>query len=176
MTTININININSSTSEMALNMFRDNFAHNVKVMCDLMKDMMVKVHGDVEFMRASCRPENKDLDLLLEMLDAKSCELIKENHVKIEEVRALFESECGCGIHHNFFDFVWYSANFEKLKSVPNGINAFVKCAMILNEHYEQFAKKVEDFTVNGMSLVNMANYTAMLRNLGTAALRLGL
>ena len=46
----------------------------------------------------------------------------------------------------------------------------------MILNEHYEQFAKKVEDYTVNGMSLVNMANYTAMLRNMGTAARRLGL
>lgn len=172
MTTININININSSTSEMALNMFRDNFAHNVKVMCDLMKDMMVKVQGDVEFMRASC--QNKDLDMLWEMMYTKSCELINENHVKTEEVRALFESECG--IHHNFFDFVWYSANFEKLKSVPNGFNAFVKCAMILNEHYEQFAKKVEDYTVNGMSLVNMANYTAMLRNMGTAALRLGL
>lgn len=109
MTTININININSSTSEKALNMFRDNFAHNVKVMCDLMKDMMVKVQGDVEFIVASC--QNKDLDMLWEMLDAKSCELIKENHVKTEEVRALFESECG--IHHNFFDFVWYGANF---------------------------------------------------------------
>ena len=77
---------------------------------------------------------------------------------------------------YHNFFDFVWYGAKFEKLKSVPNGINAFVKCAMILNEHYEQLAKKVEDYTVNGMSLVNMANYTAMLRNMGTAARRLGL
>lgn len=167
MTTININININSSTSEMALNMFRDNFDHNVKVMSDLMKDMIVKVHGDVEFIGASC--QNKDL----EMLYTKSCELIEENHEKTNEVRALFESECG--IHH-FFDFVWYRANFEKLKSVPNGINAFVKCAMILNEHYEQFAKKVEDYTVNGMSLVNMTNYTAMLRNMGTAARRLGL
>lgn len=172
MTTININININSSTSEMALNMFRDNFAHNVKVMRDLMADMIVKVQGDVEFIVASC--QNKDLDMLWEMIYTKSCELIKENHEKTNEVRALFESECG--IHHNFFDFVWYGANFEKLKSVPNGINAFVKCAMILNEHYEQFAKKVEDYTVNGMSLVNMANYTAMLRNMGTAARRLGL
>lgn len=42
MTTINININ--SSTSEMALNMFRANFAHNVKVMHDLMIDMIDKV------------------------------------------------------------------------------------------------------------------------------------
>lgn len=83
----------------------------------------------------------------LLPILE-KSCELIKENHEKTNEVRALFESECG--IHHNFFDFVWYGAKFEKLKSVPNGFNAFVKCAMILNEHYEQFAKKVEDYTVN--------------------------
>ena len=172
MTTININININSSTSEMALNMFRDNFAHNVKVMHDLMTDMIVKVPGDVEFIVASC--QNKDLDMLWEMIHTKSCELIKENHEKTNEVRALFESECG--IHHNFFDFVWYGAKFEKLKSVPNGINAFVKCAMILNEHYEQLAKKVEDYTVNGMSLVNMANYTAMLRNMGTAARRLGL
>ena len=172
MTTININININSSTSEKALNMFRDNFAHNVKVMRDLMTDMIVKVQGDVEFIGASC--QNKDLDMLWEMIYTKSCELIKENHEKTNEVRALFESECG--IHHNFFDFVWYRANFEKLKSVPNGINAFVKCAMILNEHYEQFAKKVEDYTVNGMSLVNMANYTAQLRNMGTAARRLGL
>ena len=174
MTTININININSSTSEMALNMFRDNFAHNVKVMSDLMTDMLMKVQGDVEFMSASCRHENKDLYLLLEMLDKKTVELIKENHAKTEEVRALFESECG--IQHRFFDFVWYGANFEKLKSVPNGYNAFVKCAMILNEHYEQFAKKVEEFTVNGMSLVNMANYTAMLRNMGTVANHLGL
>ena len=49
-------------------------------------------------------------------------------------------------------------------------------ECAMILNEHYEQFAKKVEDYTVNGMSLVNMANYTAQLRDMGTAVRRLGL
>lgn len=174
MTTININININSSTSEMALNMFRDNFAHNVRTMCELMRDMLDKFEGNDKFMRISCRPENKDLELLWEMFDKKMVELIKENHAKTEEVRALFESECG--IHHNFFDFVWYRGNFEKLKYVPNGINAFVKCAMILNEHYEQFAKKVEDFTVNGMSLVNMANYTAQLRNMGTAARRLGL
>ena len=172
MKTININININSSTSEKALNMFRDNFAHNVKVMHDLMTDMIVKVQGDVEFIGASC--QNNDLSMLWEMIHTKSCELIKENHEKTMEVRALFESECG--IHHNFFDFVWYGAKFEKLKAIPNGINAFVKCAMILNEHYEQFAKKVEDYTVNGMSLVNMANYTAMLRNMGTAARRLGL
>lgn len=58
MTTININININSSTSEKALNMFRDNFAHNVKVMSDLMTDMIVKVHGDVEFIVASCQKQ----------------------------------------------------------------------------------------------------------------------
>ena len=174
MTTININININSSTSEMAINMFRANFAHNVRTMCELMKDMIDKVHGNYEFMRISCRPENKDLDLLWEMLDKKAVELIKENHAKTEEVRSLFEGECG--IQHKFFDFVWYQSRFEKLKYVPNGINAFVKCAMILNEHYEQFAKKVEDFTVNGMSLVNMANYTAQLRNMGTAARRLGL
>lgn len=65
MTTINININIKSSTNEMALNMFRANFEHNVKVMHDLMVNMVEKVMGDNEFMRASCRPENKDLDLL---------------------------------------------------------------------------------------------------------------
>lgn len=174
MTTINININLKSSTSEMALNMFRANFVHNVKVMSDLMTDMVDKVMGNHEFIPASCRHENKDLYLLLEMLDKKSVELIKENHAKTEEVRALFESECG--IQHKFFDFVWYQSRFEKLKSVPNGINAFVKCAMILNEHYEQFAKKVEDFTVNGMSLVNMANYTAQLRNMENVARRMGL
>ena len=174
MTTININININSSTSEMALNMFRDNFAHNARTMCGLMTNMIDKVHGNYEFSRASCRQENKDLDLLWKMLDKKAVEFIQENHAKTEEVRSLFESECG--IHHKFFDFVWYQSRFEKLKYVPNGINAFVKCAMILNEHYEQLAKKVEDYTVNGMSLVNMANYTAQLRNMGTAARRLGL
>lgn len=65
MTTINININIKSSTNEMALNMFRANFEHNVKVMHDLMVNMVEKVMGDNEFMVASCRPENKDLDLL---------------------------------------------------------------------------------------------------------------
>lgn len=172
MTTININININSSTTEMALDMFRDNFAHNVNVMRDLMADMVVKLTGNVKFICASC--QNKDLDMLWEMFYTKNCELINENHEKTNEVRALFESECG--IHHNFFDFVWYQDKFENLKSVPNGINAFVKCAMILNEHYEQFAKKVEDYTVNGISLVNMANYTAMLRNMGTVASRLGL
>lgn len=172
MTTININININSSTSEMALNMFRANFAHNVRTMCGLMTDMLVKVQGDVEFIVAS--RQNKDLDMLWEMMYTKSCELIKENHEKTNEVRALFESECG--IHHKFFDFVWHQSRFENLKYVPNGINAFVKCAMILNEHYERFAKKVEEFTVNGMSLVNMANYTAQLRNMCTIAHNLGL
>ena len=174
MTTININININSSTSEMALNMFRDNFAHNVRTMCGLMTNMIDKVHGNYEFSRASCRQENKDLDLLWEMLDKKAVEFIKENRAKTEEVRELFKSECG--VQQSFFDFVWYQSHFEMLQYVPNGVNAFVKCAMILNEHYEQFAKKVEDFTVNGMSLVNIANYTAQLRNMGTAARRLGL
>lgn len=174
MTTININININSSTSEMALNMFRANFEHNVKVMKDLMIDMIEKVQGNYEFMVASCRPENKDLDMLWRMFDNKTTELIQENRAKTNEVRALFKSECG--VEQSFFDFVWYQSHFEMLKYVPNGINAFVKCAMILNEHYEQFAKKVEDFTVNGVSLVNMANFTAQLRNMGTAARRLGL
>jgi len=174
MTTININININSSTSEMALNMFRANFEHNVRTMRDLMMDMIEKVEGNVEFMRASCRPENKDLDLLWKMFDSKTDELIQENRAKTNEVRELFKSECG--VQQSFFDFVWYQSHFEMLKYVPNGINAFVKCAMILNEHYEQFAKKVEDYTVNGMSLVNMANYTAQLRDMGTAARRLGL
>ena len=174
MTTININININSSTSEMALNMFRANFVHNVKVMKDLMVDMLEKIEGNKDFMYATIYQENKDLDLLWEMLDKKTVELIKENHAKTEEVRSLFEGECG--IQHKFFDFVWYQSRFEKLKYVPNGINAFVKCAMILNEHYEQFAKKVEDFTVNGMSLVNMANYTAQLRNMDNVARRMGL
>lgn len=138
------------------------------------MTNMIDTVEGNDKFMRISCRPENNDLDLLREMLDKKAVELIQENHAKTEEVRSLFESECG--IQHSFFDFVWYKSHFEKLKYIPNGVNAFVKCAMILNEHYERFAKKVEDFTVNGMSLVNMANYTAMLRNMGTAARRLGL
>lgn len=174
MTTININININSSTSEMALNMFRANFEHNVRTMRDLMIDMIDKVEGNNEFMRASCLPENKDLDLLWKMFDAKSNELIQENRAKTNEVRALFKSESG--VQQSFFDFVYEPAHLEMLKYVPNGINAFVKCAMILNEHYEQFAKKVEDYTVNGMSLVNMANYTAQLRNMGTAARRLGL
>jgi len=172
MTTININININSSTSEMALNMFRANFAHNVKVMKDLMIDMIEKVQGNDEFMYATI--ENKDLDLLWQMFDKKTDELMKENRAKTNEVRELFKSETG--VQQSFFDFVWYKSRFEMLKYVPNGVNAFVKCAMILNEHCEQFAKKVEDYTVNGMSLVNMANYTAKLRNMGTAARRLGL
>ena len=172
MTTININININSSTSEMALNMFRANFAHNAKVMKDLMIDMIEKVQGNKEFMYATI--ENKDLDMLWWMFDKKAGELIQENRAKTEEVRALFKSECG--VQQSFFDFVYEPAHLEMLKYVPNGINAFVKCAMILNEHYERFAKKVEDYTVNGMSLVNMANYTAQLRNMGTAARRLGL
>ncbi len=174
MTTININININSSTSEMALNMFRANFEHNVRTMRDLMMDMIDKVQGNHEFMEASCRPENKDLDLLWNMFDSKSDELIKENRAKTNEVRALFKSETG--VQQSFFDFVYEPAHLEMLKYIPNGINAFVKCAMILNEHYERFAQKVEEFTVNGMSLVNMANYTAQLRNMGTAARRLGL
>lgn len=174
MTTINININFNSSTCEMALNMFRANFAHNAKVMKDLMMDMIIKVQGNYEFMAASNRPENKDLDLLWHMFNSKAAELIKENHVKTEEVRALFKSECGTD--KSFFYFVYEPAHFEMLKYIPNGFNAFVKCAMILNEHYERFAKKVEEYTVNGMSLVNMANYTAKLRNMGTAARRLGL
>lgn len=174
MTTININININSSTSEMALNMFRANFANNVEVMRNLMIDMIHKVQGNKEFMVASCRPENKDLDMLWQMFSDKTSELIKENHEKTEEVRALFKSECG--VQQSFFGFVKEPAQFEMLKYVPNGINAFVKCAMILNEHYERFAKKVEDFTVNGVSLVNMANFTARLRNMGTAARQLGL
>ena len=172
MTTININININSSTSEMALNMFRANFEHNVRTMRDLMIDMIEKVEGNKEFMYATI--ENKDLDLLWQMFDKKSNELIMENRAKTNEVRALFKSECG--VEQSFFDFVYEPAHLEMLKYVPNGINAFVKCAMILNEHYERFAKKVEDFTVNGMSLVNMANYTAQLRDMGTAARRLGL
>ena len=172
MTTININININSSTSEMALNMFRANFEHNVRTMRDLMIDMIEKVEGNKEFMYATI--ENKDLDLLWQMFDKKSNELIMENRAKTNEVRALFKSECG--VQQSFFDFVYEPAHLEMLKYVPNGINAFVKCAMILNEHYERFAKKVEDYTVNGMSLVNMANYTAQLRDMGTAARRLGL
>lgn len=172
MTTINININLNSSTSEMALNMFRANFEHNVRIMHDLMIEMIEKVQGNNEFMYATIK--NKDLDLLWHMFDSKAGELIEENHVKTEEVRALFKSECGTD--KSFFYFVYEPAHFEMLKYIPNGFNAFVKCAMILNEHYEQFAKKVEEFTVNGMSLVNMANYTAKLRNMGTAARRLGL
>ena len=174
MTTININININSSTNEMALNMFRANFAHNVKVMHDLMINMVDKVLGNEEFMVASCRPENKDLDLLWQMFDKKEDELIKENRAKTNEVRALFKSESG--VQQSFFDFVYNQTKFETLKYVPNGMNAFVKCAMILNEHYEQFAQKVEEFTVNGVSLVNMANYTAQLRDMGTDTRRLGL
>ena len=174
MTTINININLSSSTSEMALNMFRANFAHNVEVMHDLMLEMIEKVQGNDEFIRASCRPENKDLDLLWNMFDDKTSELIMENRVKTNEVRALFKSECG--VQQSFFDFVYEPSRLEMLKYIPNGINAFVKCAMILNEHYERFAKKVEEFTVNGMSLVNMANYTAQLRTMGTAARNLGL
>ncbi len=174
MTTINININLKSSTSEMALNMFRANFAHNVKVMKDLMIGMIVKVQGDNEFVEASSRSENKDLNLLWWMFDSKADELIKENCAKTNEVRALFKSECG--VEQSFFDFVYEPSHLEMLKYIPNGINAFVKCAMILNEHYESFAKKVEEYTVKGMSLVNMANYTAKLRSLGTAARRLGL
>lgn len=174
MTTININIHINSTTSEMALNMFRANFAHNVEVMRNLMLDMIDKVQGNKEFMEASCRPENKDLDLLWNMFDSKADELIKENRAKTNEVRALFKSECS--VDKSFFAFVQESAQFEMLKYVPNGVNAFVKCAMMLNEHYERFAKKVEAFTVNGVSLVNMANYTAQLRTMGTAARYQGL
>ena len=154
--------------------MFRANFEHNVRTMRDLMIDMIDKVAGNYDFIAASCRPENKDLDLLWKMFDAKSHELILENRAKTNEVRALFKSESG--VQQSFFDFVYEPAHLEMLKYVPNGINAFVKCAMILNEHYEQFAKKVKDFTVNGMSLVNMANYTAQLRNMGTAARHLGL
>lgn len=171
MTTININININSSTSEMALNMFRANFEHNVRTMKDLMIDMIEKVQGNDAFIRASCRPENKDLDLLWQMFDKKADELIKENRAKTNEVRALFKSECG--VDFGFFDCVYEQARLDMLKYIPNGINTFVKCAMILNEHYEQFAKKVEDYTVNGMSLVNMANYTAQLRNMNTSAMK---
>ncbi len=174
MTTININININSSTSEMALNMFRANFEHNVSTMRDLMIDMIENVQGNHEFMVASCKPENKDLDMLWYMFDSKAAELIKENRAKTDEVRALFKSESG--VQQSFFDFVYEPSHLEMLKYVPNGVNTFVKCAMILNEHYERFAKKVEEYTVNGMSLVNMANYTAKLRNMGTAARRLGL
>lgn len=174
MTTINININISSSTTEMALNMFRANFAHNVEVMRKLMLDMIEKVQGNREFMVASCRPENKDLNMLWYMFDSKCDELIKENHVKTNEVRALFKNECG--VTQSFFDFVKEQSHFEMLKYVPNGYNAFVKCAMMLNEHYEKLAKKVEEYTVNGMSLVNMANYTASLRSMGTAARHLGL
>lgn len=174
MTTININININSSTSEMALNMFRANFAHNVEVMRNLMTEMIDKVMGNHEFVKASCLDENKDLDLLWQMFSTKTHEIIQENHEKTEEVRALFRNECG--VQQSFFDFVKNQSSLEMLKYVPNGINAFVKCAMILNEHYERFAKKVEDFTVNGVSLVNMANYTAQLRTMGTVARRLGL
>lgn len=174
MTTININININSSTNEMALNMFRANFAHNVKVMHDLMVNMVEKVLGNKTFLYATIRTENKDLDLLWNMFDKKVDELIKENRAKTEEVRALFNSECG--VEQCFFDFIYNQINFETLMYVPNGMNAFVKCAMILNEHYEQFAKKVKDFTVNGMSLVNMSNFTAKLRNMGTDTRRLGL
>lgn len=174
MTTLNISININSSTSEMALNMFRANFEHNVRTMRDLMMDMIDKVQGNDEFLTASCRPENKDLDMLWDMFHTKTREIIDENHVKTEEVRALFKSETG--VQQNFFDFVKKQAHFEMLQYIPNGLNAFVKCAMILNEHYEQLAKKVIEYTENGISLVNMANYTAKLRNMGTAARRLGL
>lgn len=174
MTTINININLNSSTSEMALNMFRANFAHNVRTMRDLMMDMVYKVMGNNEFLNATIRRKNKDLDLLWNMMQTKTDELIKENHEKTVEVRALFKNECG--YDKSFFDFVYEPARFEMLKYIPNGMNAFVKCAMILNVHYERFAQKVEEFTVNGVSLVNMANYTAQLRNMGTAASRLGL
>lgn len=169
MTTL---ININYSTSVMALNMFRANFAHNVKVMRDLMMDMIHKVQGNEDFLYATI--ENKDLDMLWDMFHTKTRELIDENHVKTNEVRALFKSECG--VQQSFFDFVYEPAHFEMLQYVPNGINAFVKCAMILNEHYEKLAKKVEEYTENGMSLVNMANFTAKLRNMGTAARRLGL
>ena len=174
MTTININININYSKNEMALNMFRANFEHNVRTMKSLMVNMIEKVLDNKTFLYATIAPENKDLALLWKMFDKKSNELILENRAKTNEVRALFKSECA--VDFGFFECVYEPTHLEMLKYVPNGINAFVKCAMILNEHYEQFAKKVEDYTVNGMSLVNMANYTAKLRNMGTAARRLGL
>ena len=174
MTTINININLNSSATEMALNMFRANFQHNKETMRNLMIDMVDKVEGNDEFIRASCLPENKDLDMLWWMFDSKTDELIKEHCEKTNEVRAIFKNETG--EERSFFDYVKSQVWFDTLRYIPNGVNAFVKCAMILNEHYEAFAKKVEDFTVNGMSLVNMANYTAKLRNMGTAARRLGL
>lgn len=132
MTTINININLKSSTSEMALKMFRANFYHNAQVMRELMIDMIEKVQGNEEFMVASCRPENKDLDMLWWMLDSKSDELIKENREKTNEVRALFKNECGAP--ENFFAYVNEPARFELLEYIPNGFNAFVKCAMILN------------------------------------------
>lgn len=173
MTTINININLNSSTSEMALNMFRANFMHNAEVMRNLMLDMVDKVEGNDEFLRASCLPENKDLDLLWKMFDKTTTDYIKINREKTEEVRAIFQSVTGS---REFFNYARDENSFHVLRYIPNGYETFVKCAMILNEHYEQFAKKVEEYTVNGMSLVNMANYTASLRNLGTAARRLGL
>lgn len=153
------------SLNEMRLNMFRANFHHNKETMRNLMTEMIEHTIGNKKFMYRTIGPENSDLDLLWNMLVEEIGKIIAENHKVTEEVREIFRSKTGI-TDKSFFLFVDKESAFEMLKYIPGGVNAFVDCCMALNEHYENFAKRVEKFTNDGVSLINIANSAYELRN----------
>ena len=154
-----------NTTNEMRLNMFRANFHHNAMVMKDLMTDMIEKTIGNTKFIYHTLGAENSDLDLLWDMLYSEVEKIIAENHKVTEEVRAIFRTKTGI-IDKSFFLFAVNDSAFDMLKYIPGAVDAFVDCCVALNEHYESFAKRVEKFTNDGVSLINIANCAYELRN----------
>ena len=154
-----------NTTNEMRLNMFRANFHHNAMVMKDLMVNMIDDTIGNKKFTYRTIGPENSDLDLLWKMLDEEIGKIIAENHKVTEEVRAIFRTRTGI-TDKSFFLFAVNDSAFDMLKYIPGAVDAFVDCCVTLNEHYESFAKRVEKFTNDGVSLINIANCAYELRN----------
>ena len=154
-----------NTTNEMRLNMFRANFHHNAMVMKDLMTDMVTLTIGNKKFTYRTIGDENSDLDLLWKMLLEEIEKIIAENHKVTEEVRAIFRNRTGI-IDKSFFLFAVNDSAFDMLKYIPGAVDAFVDCCLTLNEHYESFAKRVEKFTNDSISLINIANCAYEMRN----------
>jgi hypothetical protein len=154
-----------NTTNEMRLNMFRANFNHNAMVMKELMVNMIDDTIGNMKFTHRTLGAENSDLDLLWNMLLEEINKINAENHKVTKEVRAIFRTRTGI-TDKGFFSFIVNDDAFDMLKYIPGAVDAFVDCCLTLNEHYESFAKRVEKFTNDSVSLINIANCAYEMRN----------
>ena len=154
-----------NTLDEMRLNMFRANFHHNKETIKAIMMDMVEHTIGNKKFMYRTIGTENSDLDLLWNMLEEENKKIIAENHEVTEKVREIFRTRTGI-TDKSIFLFVDNENAFEMLKYITGGMDAFVDCCMTLNEHYESFAKRVEKFTNNSVSLISIANCAYEMRN----------